>query len=329
MNIFILLAFIFLIFSISRKSAFLLFSFAILFVISAYREYTVGTDTLNYLLHFEQVFVSPNSRFEAAWNWLNSTIFGMGGTFTDLLIISTLLCLIPVFWVSFKDSKNANFSLFLYFSLYFYSYSLNILRQMIAVSFVLLAFYMIKQHKKLFALGIILFASQFHLSALIALPMLFLDKFKLSDQAYFVLLFFAFVVGLFMIQQLISFAQIIPYAHYLRTGELGNMSGNLVYLMIFNMFFLFLYMVVKEKSFYFHLFFVFVILENLFVRIPFSERIVLFNSIAQILFFPEVVTNNKLQQRWVVWLVVVLYSFFIFFRQLGNGGIFPYENVLF
>lgn len=328
MELFVFLAFALLFVSISRKYIFLFFSFAVLFILSAYREYTVGTDTINYLLHFENVFVTSETRLEFAWNWLNRTVADFGGDFTDLLVLSALLYLFPMYWVVYKDSKNANLSIFLYFSLYFYSYSLNIVRQMIAVSFVLLAFHLIQRHKKLFAIAVIFLASLFHLSALIALPMVFIEKLKLREQVYLFLVGFSFMIGLFFIQQLISFAQFIPYAHYLRS-ELGNISGNMVYLMIFNSFFLFIFFVTKERSFYFHLFFVFVLIENLMARIPFSERVVLFNSIAQIIFFPEVISNNKLKEKWIVALVVFLYAFFIFFRQLGNGGIFPYQNLLF
>src|SRR5690606_10312404 len=178
-------------------------------------------------------------------------------------------CLFPIFYVVKKDSPNALLSIFFYYTLYFYFYSFNITRQMIAVSFILIAFYMLKKEKKLFSFITILFASLFHISALIALPTLLISRRNTNNGFYIWMVIFSFIAGLFLLDYLIALAQYLPYTYYFTRFSVGNIMGNMFYLIILNSFFFFILFSIKERSMYFKIFFYFIIVANLFVRFPF------------------------------------------------------------
>src|SRR5690606_40670436 len=57
-----------------------------------------------------------------------------------LLMVSTLLIIIPVFYVAKRYSLNPMLSIFLFFVLYIYLQSFNITRQSVAISVVFLSY---------------------------------------------------------------------------------------------------------------------------------------------------------------------------------------------
>src|SRR5690554_4701797 len=125
-----------------KQAALLFFSFSLLFFLSAFRDVTVGTDTL----HYEQYFFEISSgtewlrlAIEPAWVLLNDFVIYFDGSFRHVIVFSTLLTLLPVYYVASRHSKNPMFTVFLYCTLYFYWYSFNITRQSIAFGLILVS----------------------------------------------------------------------------------------------------------------------------------------------------------------------------------------------
>ena len=84
-----------------------------------------------------------------------------------------------------------------------YYQSFNLVRQGMACSVILLAFAYAKERKWIPCYGLILFASLFHRTALVVLPIMFLMQFKYSYAIYFV--YFAIAsLGIFLEDQIIA-----------------------------------------------------------------------------------------------------------------------------
>src|SRR5690606_33054408 len=147
-----------------------------------------------------------------------------------------------------------------------------------AVSIVLLAFAMLQQNKKAIFGALIFIAAGFHLTALTAIPLIFLDKLPNNNRFYFVSVVMSMILGLFLSGFIFSFgAGLLGYGRYVESYSLGeSLVGQFLYLVILNSFFFFIMLGVPTKETLFRLFFVFIIVSNLVISIPFGERVILY-----------------------------------------------------
>lgn len=318
-----------------RQRLLLFFTFLWLFVFSAFRGFDVGTDTINYMYIFDRVEAGEswlNLPVEPSWVLINEVVAALGGGFRFVLVISTVFVLAPVFLAIKRSSPNPMFSVFVYYTLYFYFYSFNITRQMVAVSFVLLGFTFILQSRKLIFTGLVLLASTFHLSALVCLPLVFLERLPVSRFFWLMALALSMLFGLFGLELIYSVVRLTGYSHYLELLEAKNLLGSVAFLFILNSFYLFTVFTVRSFSLEFRLFSVFFVIQNLLFRLPFGGRLLFYLSIFQVVFFPYYFRNLKissLTEGLLVRLAVVLLAYCFFYIRIGDGEIIPYQNVLF
>lgn len=329
---FIILMFILLFLSGTNSRLVQVLSFSILFILSAFRDISVGTDTKGYLMLFDRLEKGGEIRQEYLWQLLNKAVIFFHGNFGLLLIISTLLVLVPVYWVSQKHSKFPNFSIFLFYSLYFYLFSFNITRQSIAVSIILIALlFLLENNKKMFFFMVIV-AAGFHITAILSLALL-LTKYlpsRSGDKVYYILSLITIAIGMFFSERIFKFmGDMLGYGRYVDTFEMGTILGNFLYLLILNSFLFFAMKVSTERGVLFKLFFAFIIITNLSIRIPFGDRFIMYFSIVQILYLPMLLDKCRVRPKEIVGIIVVIYAIVMFFRKLGAGDIFPYSNTLF
>ncbi len=334
--IFYLLSIFFLIGAIFKKNIqiiFLLISFIILFLISAYRGITVGTDTIHYEFWFEQLSLGTEwirNSIEPGWVWLNDFVIAIGGSYREVLVLSSLLTLIPVFIVA-KNNYNPMLVISFYYLFYFFFYSLNAIRQMIAVSLILFALNSLLKNRNIVFIVFTIFASLFHYSALFVI---FLYFYKLvSDSKKILILFsiFSMIFGIFGVDIIAYAASYTGYAFYFNEYEIGNIVGNAIYLLIFNSIFIFIVIASKNVSNELKLYFIFILVLNLVLRLPMGTRLIWYFSIYQIIFYPyfiKYLISRNGDQAIIFVLFIVLFSYFIFYRSLGGGEIFPYVNIL-
>lgn len=301
----------------------------------AYRDISVGTDTVNYetiFLYIEADYDWIKQAIEPAWVFLNSVVVFFGGDFRNLLILSSLVTLLPVFFIAKKYSANPMLSIFLYYTLYFYFYAFNITRQAIAVNIVLLALIaLIRQRKKYFIL-LVLLASAFHTSALIVLPAIFINKLSSKNSILISGAAISMLIGLLGPSLLLSFIKSTSYATYALNYEVGNFFGNFLNTLIYNSLFLFIVLTIKNKDMRLKLFFTFMILFNLTARIPLGNRLTLYLGIFQIIFYPYYLSSLRSMPpnyRVLIIFMFILVFYTTFYRGFGGGEILPYLNILF
>lgn len=318
-----------------KQNLYLLISFIILFILSAFRGENVGTDTINYKDLFNSFQLNIDwirLSIEPGWLFLNDVIIFLGGEYRHLIILSSFLTLASVFFVAKKYSLNPMLSILAYYLLYFYFYSFNISRQLLAVSIVLVAFlFLIKNRIFLFAI-LIFFASLFHSSALICLLLILVNKLSGDKYILSLLSFLSGIVGLFGYQLISKLAKFSDYESYVLTYEHGNLLGNSLFLVIYQSFLIFILFTVKKVTLEVKIFCFYIIFMSITIRIPFADRLILYFAAFQILFFPYYLlkqANFDKNSRSIAFFLILMFLYIIFFRVFGAGEILPYNNILF
>lgn len=92
--------------------------------------------------------------------------------------ITAFLCLAPVAWFIYKNSRNVWLSTLIYINLSFFYCTMNFLRQSMAIAIMLFAWHFLKKRKSLFFFLLTCVAAFFHTTAFIMLPMYFMVKLK-------------------------------------------------------------------------------------------------------------------------------------------------------
>jgi len=312
----------------NKQGIFLLISFVILFILSGFRDVNVGTDTSGYQELFRRLERGGTIRQEIGWQYLNKLVIYLGGKFEHLMIMSSFLILVPVFYVSRKYSTNPMFSIFLYFAFYIYLQSYNITRQSIAISIILVAYTLLVKRHYWSYLILIIGASFFHVTALLCLPLLFINK--LPDRSFIYLTFIgtSLIAGVFLSNLILQKSTaLFGYQHYLERFDSGVGIG--AFLLLTNAFAVFIVYTAKERGTLFKLFIAYVVFSNLAIAVPFGYRVTFYFTIIQILFFPTYINSNILKSKQLAFFLVVIYAYLIFLRSFGAGEIFPYTNRLF
>lgn len=172
---------------LSRKcrrplNVYFIISILFLCLFATFRNYDIGTDTVNYLAFFNQAqgksFVNlmqmqTFSEMEVGYDfllWLSANYFH---SYRALLFICALLTVVPIYTVVQKmEEKSAAFLACFTFLFVFWGMSLNVTRQSIASAFFLLAVTLWENKKWIKAIIAVLCAVLFHYGVLFGVLMI-------------------------------------------------------------------------------------------------------------------------------------------------------------
>lgn len=186
-------------------------------------RYSIGFDYFAYRDMFEITAqlswkdVVLQHKKETSYFLLNKLVAELGLGYHGLLLILNLIMVGCVLWFIYKYSSIWWLSIVLYLTLQFMTHSMNLLRQSLAVSIMLLAWGSLKDGKFWKYAVITLIAATFHVTALIMLPMYFVLRapFKMGVIGLYVAVG---LVGVFAFRPVIMMviANILPqYSLYL------------------------------------------------------------------------------------------------------------------
>lgn len=300
----------------------------LLFVLTAFRGYTVGTDTENYHMLFTgeaSVDKAGEFAFLALYNGINA----LGLNYRWFLIITAALFWGQLFAQSFWEMrKTPVFPLLFVFLLGYCFMFFNISRQMIAVSLGLWVFFMIERNiKPVYILPVIFTTTIFHTSGLILLLALLLKKIKIQNGTVAILLVLTFLLPFFspvtnMTDVVISRVELLSrFNDYLSSTNKEAFSVNRLL-----MNFLYIFISIRypsiTKDMYFKGIVFGIIILNLFPTSSFITRCGIYYLMGQIVLLPRYYQNGDQFDRVLVW----GYSFAVFlsFVLNNNGGIVPY-----
>ncbi|WP_192022379.1 EpsG family protein [Shewanella sp. WPAGA9] len=139
-------------------------------------------------------------------------------------------------------------SIYIYFVFFFYTDS-YIIRQSIAASITSIAILFVLKGRLYFAFSLILFASGFHVVSLLALPLVFFNKFKMSIKVALLMLLLIFCVGYIGVTNLLlpllnglnfyATEKLIRYSLSEFGEPLGLLRGSVLIFTFFSLFYIF------------------------------------------------------------------------------------------
>ena len=229
------------------KKTYLVMAFSVLFFLMAFRAETMGVDVSIYHRSFNKI---------AKANGLNEVLKGVDsapvycllaklvscvGDYRLMLIVTAFIILGSAAVYVYNFSDNAVISTYCFVVLYYYLTSWNISRQFLAIALFLLALCFRKDRKYVPCVILFLLAVGIHSLAAIALPMLIIDRERLTTKKFTVYMTAAtagvliFSFGLSTIVNL--FCALFPrYRVYLGGGPhtyTDRSSGAVVFLALF------------------------------------------------------------------------------------------------
>lgn len=173
---------------------FLGISFIILSGISALRSYHVGVDTEQYYNAFLRIAnLNLNQisllRYEYGFTFLCWILSKMTINPQILIIVTSIFINFVIFNFIKKNSDNVLISVLVYIFLNFYFSYMNVMRQALAICFILIGYEFLKKNKNISFILFCFFGMLFHESAILALLFLILKKFKANRKNFVVVIF--------------------------------------------------------------------------------------------------------------------------------------------
>ena len=176
--------------SLSKKKDYRIFLvWLVLFLLIAFRDESVGRDYQTYIEAMERVATNNERYYDFTWLSLGFRLLIKLIAFTGLKpflvahIVSAIIAAITIYFflkAIISLSINPALSLLILFSFCYIFQSMNQFRQMMAVSIILYSYKYINCDIKKYIL-LVIFASLFHTSAIIMLPIFLLKKVKLNQ----------------------------------------------------------------------------------------------------------------------------------------------------
>lgn len=317
-------------------------SFLPLFLVSAFR-YNVGKDYAGtYRVGFE-VIASGNDykNFEIGFKLINKFVLLFTRDYAGLFIVTALLFCFFIYKAIYSQSINPAFSIFLLVTSGFYFYSMNAVRQCIAVAIFFYAVPYIENKKFIKYLFWILLASTIHLVALIFIPVYFIGNLKLSLLKTVIFLGISAAV-LPLVQKFIYYIiSFTKYSSYINSVYDTTERGYVMPLINFTIIlFAYYYLHVREKDDGFderkyrlllNLQIVAAFLSLCLGVFPLASRLFLSFFYVQIFLVPLIVAQEKKRRVRVVIEFIILALYIVYFiytvgAQNANS-VLPYQTI--
>lgn len=329
--------YILLLFSSFKKNNNLLLwmNILILSIVAGLRDVTIGTDTRTYYDIYTSIATGNSSYIEIGWQIINRLSSYIGG-FNFMLWIVSLMTLAPIGIISQRYSPNPCLSLFIYYCIYAYLNSFNIMRQILATSLVFMAYMAYYENKIKKTIIYIVVGMTMHLSAILGFAVFFMKYIKLTTFRVLLYSVISLMIGIIINDGFLSLF-LGPYASYLTSSEHGyrdNVFTSFALAFIVSLIFFIIYATSRQEqknSLWYKLYFTGLIMMNSTFQLVLGTRAIMFFTLLQFIVYPIYFRNNIIKNKMVVFWTVMLYITAIFLKILilGNdvgaeGSIIPY-----
>ena len=342
MFILLVLPLYYLLFHNSRDRVLFYFGVFLLFFLSAFRATSVGVDTLTYLSDYNY---SKTEDLKYLWNnyfteepiyfSLASLFSRWGYSYRFFMIIQSFLFLVPItFGLRILNEKPIASLTYLILLGYFFC-SLNLTRQLIALSFCFLGYCLIEKKRFLLSLWTFIVAIGFHTASIVAI-IAFVLCFIPLDRIYKIITIIVLVLSYsipmvidlssYMVSSVEQFALFNSFLYYIEQ-EFSTLDRLPIYNTLRTG--LFIYAIYNYKSpegetdLFYNLAFLAVIINNLLYGAPsWVGRIVYYFDFAFIVFFVRWSLKNR-----VVTVLTLFYSILFYIHHYiiqHQEGIYPF-----
>ena len=316
-------------------------------LIMGFRGLEIGTDTINYLWIFESCgnlpfLALPEYYIEIGYSLLNKFIFILFGEYRVLLFANAIIIMLGIRNVILKLSMNKVMSIYLFITIGYFCSAMNIMRQYIAVVFVLNAFIAVLYKQKAWKILLYcLVATLFHTSAIIMIAVIIgyyiLYSKKIKDG--FMLRIIACIAGMVLLLFLDEIIRLIPFIDY---DYIANAGGFKYSILNFNFLLKILCVILcllilklrkhkmSEEEIEGFQFCNYLIVVSCFINLAsinfnMFTRFNLYFSIMLIIFIPNLIKKLPIKEKWLCNFMVYAALTVIFVLDLvGNAEFVPY-----
>ena len=322
---------------IKRKNIFYILIFIFISFFSSLRLAKEGTDTYVYLNIFKNIDKYDFSNIEHGYYLLNRIIYFISDNYQFFLFIVTSIIYLNLYSFLNRYSKHIRISLLLFILLGYFDNSLNLIRQLIAISIVLYSYKYILSRNFIKFLLIIILASLFHKTSFIFIFAYFLYKipYKRNIWKYYIVC----LIPIFLVSSyLFDFIQSTGlYGEYFTSSEFGiqdsiKLAPLLNFIQCFCIIITSLFLLKSnDKKSYFLI--VLLMFGSFFTLTSFRftqiDRLSFYYSIFTILLIPNIYINNKKKTTFyylIFWIVILIMRYLLVsFLRPEWSGVYPYK----
>lgn len=320
-----------------------------IFIIMAFRSRYAGSpDTDTYCKLFDAVKELPSFTLVMESEEIGSTFFLFSeilfyfyvwiltrifSHYQVLIIISSLITVLCVSNFIYKNSKNTMISLIAFIAFGLFTFSMNGMRQVLAMSICLLGYEFVKKRKFLPFLFTILIAALFHKSALFFIIIYFLPllKYNYKTLILFAICFVLLVLFGNRIASIFGLMSGKDYASYVPTDTGGYMTV-LIYVLSIALTFLYCSKQLKEDSWLRTLLFTCIIGFMLYISRYFIsqayERISYYFMYPSIILIPTAIESLDKENKKIYTVLVVTFALLLFAYRIQNASFKNFELIL-
>lgn len=188
-----------------RRFWFIVLFFGAAALIAAFRDVSVGADTLQFCTWYGIIGSLPvediaTTRYEIGFVVFCKALYSLSPNYQLLLCVSSVVIFSSIAAIVYRYSEDVVFSAFLLVSLALYTSYLNIMRQALAMAFILFGIMRLLNNRKFSFIVFVLIAVLFHKSAILALVFLPLMNIKFSRRVVVSYIAISLICYLFAVQ---------------------------------------------------------------------------------------------------------------------------------
>ena len=164
-------------------------------------RWETGTDWFSYKQLFDDLeldwtFLMNVYHFDIGYVIFNAVVRVISDNYTVFLLVNSFITIYFLYKLLVKWSDYPNLSLFIFYSAFMLSQFMGSNRRMMAIVFLLWAFYYLWENKKKSFLLMVFIAFLFHRSSIVGLVLLYMPREMFSIKKSILALFLAFIIGI-------------------------------------------------------------------------------------------------------------------------------------
>lgn len=330
------------------KKTLIFLSMLPLFILSAFRSLNVGNDTLNYYKaywrsFYESSILNSSIRFETGYIALMKFVQYFHYDYIVLQILVALIIFVSVSLFLKAYSNNIIFSIYIFMTLNLFFQTMNISRQFIAISILVLSIKYVLNRNFVKFISMVFVASLFHSTAFIFIVIYPLNTINFAKVNKFFLFSVIPLITIFFDYFLNIYIKYFPkYEGYL-SSDYFQSDGNLaIYLnlIIYISIAIYAYVINKKykplrtisgfESLAFKVSILIVVLGILGLKTTLVPRLIIYFSIFYIIYIPMLI--NRIDNKYIkvintllICTLLLLYFITIAYLRPNWTGVIPYE----
>ncbi|MDM8260097.1 EpsG family protein [Limosilactobacillus vaginalis] len=325
------------------KKIFLNVTLVILFVFSAFRALSVGTDTITYFNIFEWMNglempvseMAKEAHIEYGYIFINKVISSFGGNFRVVMILVSFITLLGIGRYILYFSSNYLTSLIIFIGFTYYFLSFNISRQFLAISIDLFSLSFLLKKEKWKSLTFILIAGLIHNSGFLFIVLWLLSQVNISKIKFIFLGIFSVIFSVPICKFIENYMGAnVRYNVILNSTSSKGLFGivySLALLLVFILYvidFNFSSNNIKDRLFLYS-FLIITFINIMEIFFPFLGRIRYTFEVLIIAIIPNVIDEFRLKRYYpIINIIIFLLGVIIMYKLIPNNsfyGILPYK----